>query len=302
MTEVICLAEQEASPAIGLLRAVATVVGQPVAELLQSGWAQPLIVLGDVLRQAEAARLIKCTYRNSAPLLIMPSLPTGDVTTLLDAPAPVNVVRRQAERVDLADESLRAVLGRDELQILCSEAIETALRTGVLATAEGRPVIWAYQPTRAATSVVWVTPQLLLVSARTDPLDREELLAALLTWAHDHIRTPGPGQAAPSARAEARAADPALVRALVIAWSVQPDLTRQTLAGWLREHLFVKVKSTDLDMALDALREEGALNEQGRPQAGRIAELADEWRLRAWVREARREHGFLGWTDRGTRR
>jgi len=199
----------------------------------------------------------------------------------------VAVVRQRADTVELTDDVLRETLGRDNLRVYCTEAIETALRTGTLATASSKPVIWAYQPTRAATPVVWVAAQVLLVSARTDPLDREELLSALLAWAEARTRPGDVGERDGAAEPEAKKADPGLLRALVVAWAVRPDLTRQALPGWLWERLFVQVNIADLDAALDALRVEGALDAQYRPQADRLSSLVDEWGLRAWVREAR---------------
>jgi hypothetical protein len=175
------------------------------------------------------------------------------VTALLNAPAPVTVVHQRVDVVELIDDALREALGRDSLRVYCTEAIETALRTGALAMADGRPVIWAYQPTRAATPVIWVAAQLPLVSTRTDPLDREELLSALLAWA------------------------------------VRPNLDRQALPGWLRGRLLVRVSDADPDATLTALQAEGVLDAQDRPQVERLSTLIDEWGLRAWVREARRE-------------
>jgi hypothetical protein len=74
----------------------------------------------------------------------------------------------------------------------------------------------------------------------------------------------------------------------VLVWAVRPDLDRQALPGWLREWLLVPVTPTDLDTALEALRAEGVLGTQDRPQAERLSSLVNEWGLRAWVREARR--------------
>ena len=73
-----------------------------------------------------------------------------------------------------------------------------------------------------------------------------------------------------------------------LVWAVRPDLDRQVLPGWLRERLLVPVTPTDLDTALEALRAEGVLDTQDRPQAERLSSLVNEWGLRAWVREARR--------------
>jgi len=269
------------------LSAEVTITAYPLADLASHGWERPLILLGDGLGDPNVPMLLKRTYRNPAPLLILPPLPLGDVTSLLDAPAPVAVVRQRADTVELTDDVLRETLGRDNLRVYCTEAIETALRTGTLATASSKPVIWAYQPTRAAMSIVWVAAQVLLVSARTDPLDREELLSALLAWAEARTRTRDVREPHEAAELEARKADPGLMRALVVAWAVRPDLTRQALPGWLWKRLFLQVNAADLDAALDALRLEGALDAQYRPQADRLSSLVDEWGLRAWVREAR---------------
>ena len=286
---VYCLAEQQDLPAVALLRAAASVEPRPLADLAVSGWDRPLVALGEAVRAPEAARLVRRTFGNPAPLLIVAQLPVGDMTTLLDAPAPVAIVRQRAERIELIDAELRQFVGREQLQVLCNEAIETALRVGDLATAGGRPVIWAYQPTRAATPVVWVAPQLLLVSARSDPLDREDLLAGLLAWAVAHTRPAPDAASATTSLAAQSGADPGLVRALVVAWSVHPDLTVDALPGWLKQRLQVTAGPPErLQAAINALAREGALDADGRPHPAPLAHLANAWGLRAWVREAQR--------------
>jgi len=288
MVDVVCLAEQEGKPAMAVLRAAANVTACPLAGLMRHGWERPLLLLGEALSDPFAPGLLQRTYGNPAPLLILPPLPDGDVAPLLDAPAPVVIVRQRADTVELVDDALREALGRDSLRIYCTAAVETALRTGTLATAGGRPVIWAYQPTRAARPVIWATTQLLLISARTDPLDREELLSALIAWPETRTGAGGVGEQVEGAEPGAKRADPALLRALVVAWAARPDLTRETLSGWLREQLFVQVSDADLGVALEVLQREDALDAQYRPRAERLSRLVDEWRLRAWVREARR--------------
>jgi hypothetical protein len=256
-------------------------------DLLREGWKNPLILLGDALNEPDTQALIRRTYRNPAPCLVLPPLPLGDVTALLDAPAPVTVIRHRADTLELTDEPLREAIGRDSLRIYCTEAFETALRTGTLATANNKPVIWTYQPTRAATPVAWVAPQLLLVSARTDPLDREALLSALLAWAHAQIQAKDARERVGKATPETKQVDPGLLRALVVAWAVRPDLTHQTLPTWLKGRLFVQTDSADLAAGIQALRSAGALDSQDRPQMERLSSLVDELGLRAWVREAR---------------
>ena len=294
MSEVLCLAEQADAPALVALHATAAVDARPLADLAASGWDRPLVITGDVLgagRESAAAALINRAYRNPAPLLIVPPLPIGDATRLLGAPAPVEIVRQRAEQVVLTDDALRQAMGRDALHVLCTEAIGTALRAGVLATADGKPVIWAYQPSRAATPVLWVGAQVLLTTARTDPVDREELLVALLAWAdlhtkHDHADTTrGAGEIA---------ADPGLLRALVVAWSIRPDLLGDALATWITQKLSVNAGPPErLNAAGAALAALGAVDDTGRPEAGRLAALAGEWGLCAWVREARRLEGNI---------
>jgi hypothetical protein len=187
--------------------------------------------------------------------------------------------------VVVTDAALRQALGRAELHILCTEAIETALRVGELASAGGRPVIWAYQPTRAATPVLWIGAQVLLASARTDPIDREDLLAALLAWAEAHTKHE-PAALQPDAGKQA--ADPGLLRALVVAWSVRPDLSGDDLAIWLKRRLAVDPGSPErLTAAVTEMAARGVLDDEQRPRPERLAALAAEWGLRAWVREAR---------------
>lgn len=285
----ICLAEQQELPAIALLRAAARVEARPLADLAANGWDRPLVALGEVARAPAATGLVRRTFANPAPLLIVAQLPVGDLTGLLDAPAPVAVVRQRAERVELVDAELVELVGRKQVQVLCNEAVETALRTGDLATAGGRPVIWAYQPTRAATPVVWIAPQVLLVSARSDPLDREDLLAGLLAWADAHTRPAPEAEGVPSSLAAPTGADPGLVRAVVVAWSVRPDLTLEALPGWLEQRLQVPAASPkQLQAAITALADEGVLDAEQRPLPAQLAQLATTWGLRAWVREAQR--------------
>jgi len=288
MTHILCLAGQQDEGALRRVPAGVTVSARPLSELVEHGWEHPLVLLGRALEDPDASRLLQCTYRNPAPLLILPPLPVGDVTSMLKAPAPVTIVRQRTDAVQLTDEELQDTVGHDILRIYCTEAIETALRTGILATAGGKAVIWAYRPTRAATPVVWIAPQLLLVSARTDPLDREALLAALLAWAEGRSRADIAGESVEGEEAEAKGADSGILRAMAVAWSVRPDLTRETLPGWLWERLFVRVNPADLDAVLGALRVTGALDAQDRPQRERLSALVDEWGLRAWRREAQR--------------
>jgi hypothetical protein len=288
MIHVLCLAEQQDQAAFKLLPATVTVTARPLGDLVREGWERPLILLGEGLTGPYAPRLLQRAYRNPAPLLVLPPLPVGEVTSMLDAPAPVTIVRQRADGVELTDDALKEAIGRDRLQIHCTEAVETALRTGTLAMAGDRPVIWAYRPTRASTPVVWVAPQLLLVSARSDPLDREDLLAALLAWAEAQTRTDSAREGAEGAKPEATEVEPGILRAVVVAWAVRPDLTQQTLPGWLQTRLSVVMGDATLDAALAALRREGALDVEDRPQQERLGELVDAWSLRAWVREARR--------------
>ena len=285
----ICLAEQQDQPSLAQLPEEMDVTARPLAELARDGWERPLVLLGDGLDDPDTLALLQRTYRNPAPTLILPPLPVGDVTALLGAPAPVAVVRQRADTLELTDDALREALDRDSLRIYCTEAIETPLRTGTLATANDKPVIWAYQPTRAATPVIWVATQLLLVSARTDPVDREELWSALLAWAETRTRAEEKPGFFRETRFLQASVDPGILRALVVAWAVRPDLDRQSLPGWLRERLFVQVNQASLDVAFDALRTEGALDAQDCLQPDRLSALIDEWGLRAWVREARRE-------------
>lgn len=288
MTHVVCLAEQQDRQAFRLLPATVALAAYPLDELLRMGWNQPLLLLGDALTGANAVRLLQRAYHNPAPLLVLPPLPTGEATSMLDAPAPVAIVRHRADGIDVIDTDLSEAVGREHLQIHCTEAIETALQTGVLAAAEGKPVIWAYRPTQASTPVVWVAPQLLLVSARTDPLDREDLLAALLAWAENQTRTESAQEAAQGVSLEAMTIEPGLLRAVVVALAIRPDLTRQALKGWLETRLFVSLDDPVLDAALATLRAQGALDAQSQPRPERLGELVNAWGLRAWVREVQR--------------
>lgn len=287
MTHVLCMAEQQNRQAFRLLPATVTLAAHPFGDLLRQGWNQPLLLLGDALTSTDAVRLLQRTYHNPAPLLVLPPLRVGVVTSILDAAAPVVIVNQKANGIDVIDAALGEAVRREHLQIHCAEAIETALQTGVLAAANGKPVIWAYRPTQASTPVIWVAPQLLLVSARTDPLDREDLLEALLTWAENQTRTESAQDTAQRGSLEAIAAEPGLLRAVVLALAVRPDLPRQALKGWLEMRLFVSIDDPELDAALATLEEQGALDVNLRLRPERLEELIDTWQLRAWVREVR---------------
>jgi hypothetical protein len=287
MTHVFCLLQQQDDQAMARLPAEVTVTAWPIADLLSRGWEQPLILLGGALSDPGVSRLLLATYGNPSPLLILPPLPLGDVTSLLNAPAPVKIVRQRASDLQLTDEALKETVGHGILRVYCTEVIETALHTGILATANGKPAVWAYRPTRVATPVIWVAPQLLLASARTDPVDCEALFLALLAWAEARIRPDVTKVEAKSADSEVEP-DPGVLRALVVAWAVRPDLTGQALSGWLRERLFVETAADSLVLALKALQGEGVLDSQNHPQVKRISDLVDEWGLQAWVREAHR--------------
>lgn len=288
MNRVFCLAEQLTLPAVRLLQSAAAVEARLLSECMAVGWDQPLLLVGEALRQQEIALLVSRTYRNPAPLLIVPPLPLGDVTQLLEAPAPVTVIRQPASRLQIIDPQLRQFLQRDELQILCNEAIATALRSEILATANQQPVIWAYRPTRAATPVLWVAPQLLLVSARTDPVDREELVTALLAWAATQIRTPNITTPTGAAAAAEQTSDPALLRSIVMALAIHPHLRDDLLTAWLQQYLDVAVTPSQVAGAFNYLGSLGALDATGTPVPTRLAELVNAWGLRAWVREVQR--------------
>ena len=288
MNRVFCLAEQLALPAVRLLQSAAAVEARLLSECMAVGWDQPLLLVGEALRQQEIALLVSRTYRNPAPLLIVPPLPLGDVTQLLEAPAPVTVIRQPANRLQIIDPQLRQFLQRDELQILCNEAIATALRSEILATANQQPVIWAYRPTRAATPVLWVAPQLLLVSARTDPLDREELVTALLAWAATQISTPSIAAPTGAAAAAEHTSDPALLRSFVMALAIHPHLRDDPLTAWIQQYLDVVVTPSQVAGAFNYLGSLGALDTTGTPVPTRLAELVNDLGLRAWVREVQR--------------
>jgi len=316
MSQLICLSEQHNHSAWKWLPEEMTLDARPLATLLSAGWERPLFLLGDALDLPDSARLLRHTYHNPAPLFILPPLPAGDVAPLLDAPAPVTLVRQRADTItitpDLAQFVVAALVASESptteigcaasavttLQVFCTEAIETALHTGTLATAAGKPVIWAYRPTRTATPVVWVAAQLLLISARTAPLDREALWQGLLAWAEANTRsavevgrTSSGSPLSPSAshlESASHLADPALLRAVVVAYAARPDLTCDALADWLATQLGIQTDAPTLAATLGALQNEGAVDAENRPQRERLTELVNTWSLRAWVRETRR--------------
>jgi hypothetical protein len=285
MTEICYLAEQKDLPGLALLPEGVKVTSDSLANLLRRGWDHPLLVLGNALDKPEIPALIQRTYHNPAPMLILPPLPQGKITALLKTSTPVTVAYQRAELVELIDGDLQATLGRNNFSVYCTEFIETTLRTGALAVANNQPVIWTYRPIRTATPVVWIAAQLLLVSARTDPVDREDLLAGLLIWAETQAEEKRSSTRPLTSTEEV---DPALLRALVVAWSVRPDLSDQALLDWLKANLFVELNLATLRSALQGLQNDGVLDGQNRPQVEPLSKLVNDWGLRAWIREARR--------------
>ena len=300
MTAWLCLAEQREQPALRRLPEPATLEARPLAALLADGWERPLLLLGDALTLPDAPRLVQRAYRNPAPLLIVPPLPAGDIAPLLTAPAPVAVVRQPATTLTLHANLAPFVVAAlaasgasvsdsaaPQLQIFCTEAIETALLTGTLATAAGKSVIWAYRPTRAATPVVWVGAQLLLISARTAPLEREALWQGLGAWMEANTAVAAAVDSPERAPRQTDAAH-ALHRAIVVAYAARPELSCSMLMEWLATQLGVRADEMMLNAALDALRAEGVFDAENRPQRERLQALVTTWGLRAWVREARK--------------
>jgi hypothetical protein len=288
MEAVTCLTEQQAQFAANRWPQL-SVTFRPIAELAQEGWQNSLLVSGNVLAEAEAGELIRRTYGNAAPMLILPPLPPGEIADLLGAPAPVNIINQVADKVMIEDATLKSTLHQDELRIYCTQAIATPLQPGVLATAQRKPVIWAFQPTRQATPVVWVTVQLLLISARSDPVQQQQLFSCLLTWARERSRTTAPDRAASGSGPSAVTPVPfKLLRAVVIALAVRPDLETKNLSGWLASRLVVEISNEQREAALRWLQQEGIADDKQRPLPVPLANLVDKWQLHAWLREARK--------------
>ncbi len=271
--DILCLQEQFDQSSIKLLLTAVRILPSPLAELAREGWQQPLVVRGDVLLTGFGRTLVHRAPNNVAPLLILPPLMAGDMTSLLDASAPVTVVRRRTDTLEVVDDELRETLGRASLHIYCTDSFETALKSGILVASNGLPIIWAYQSTHAATPIVWVGAQLLLVSARTDPIDREDLLLALLKWAETKMRKSGQAKPTEVQPADTLSADPALLRALVVARCVRPDLTSATLPEWLAQHLFRTVGPDVLNEAIDAYQPHGPFDQNGTPNTPTPDEL-----------------------------
>src|SRR5579859_6876076 len=145
MIEILCLQEQVDQPALKVLAALAKTSAQSLSALARLDWQQPLVILGSALLTEEGKALARRAPHMAAPLLVMPPLPIGDMATLLEAAAPITVVRQRTDTLDITDGALHAIIGRTNLLVPCTGAIETALTSGILAKASGRPVIWAYQ-------------------------------------------------------------------------------------------------------------------------------------------------------------
>lgn len=71
-------------------------------------------------------------------------------------------------------------------------------------------------------------------------------------------------------------ADPGLVRTLAVALSIRPDLSATARVEWLTTRLGVVATPAALDAAPHALRADGALDANDRPNPVRLAELAEE--------------------------
>ena len=105
--DIFCLQDQSDQPAIKLLSATAKVSARLMPDLVRQGWPHPLVVLGDALLTQDGRSLVRHAPRAAAPLLILPPLPAGDATVLVEAAAPVTVVRRRADTLEVADDELR---------------------------------------------------------------------------------------------------------------------------------------------------------------------------------------------------
>ncbi|MBK8988201.1 MAG: hypothetical protein IPM39_19400 [Chloroflexi bacterium] len=284
MKAVICLAEQQLLFAGNRLPKTAAAF-KPLPDLLREGWTQPLVLVGDKITAADFKALAQRTTQNPAPLLVLPGFPVADVTALLAAPAPVQIIAQPANRVTVKDAGLETAVGKHDLDLYCIEAIETPLEVGVLATSQEKAVIWAYRPTRAATPIILITVQLLLPSARSNPLDREALWFALLEWGLANSRKE---TAVTITTDQESPLEADLLRAFVIAFHVRPDLPAQTLPDWLRTRLFVQVSPEQTDAILRHFQQRHVLDEAGRPLSEQVTQLINQWGLQAWVREARR--------------
>ncbi len=286
MEPVICLLEQATQFGSNRLPGI-VVKPEPLDQLVPSGWDAPLVVTGDVFNLPSVRLLIQQAYRNPAPLLVFPPFPLVELTEVLVTPAPVSIISHAANELVLEEKELWLKPEQDKLRLYSTAAINTPLQTGVMATAHGKPVIWRYQPTRAATAVVLISVQLMLVTARSDPLDREALSQALLAWAWGQVKPTRQSLELTTEDGMVTKVDPGLLRAIVIGLHLRPDLTAQTLPAWLATRLFVRSSANDTEAAMAHLQQQQALDSQGQPVARKITHLIDEWQLHAWVREAR---------------
>ena len=87
MIQVLCLTEQRDQAAWSRLPDDVAIAARPLADLLSRGWEKPLLLMGSGLLQPDASKLLQRTYRNAAPLLILPPLPPGEMTSMLNAAA-----------------------------------------------------------------------------------------------------------------------------------------------------------------------------------------------------------------------
>ena len=114
------------------------------------------------------------------------------------------------------------------------------------------------------------------------------MLTALLAWAEAHTHPESGREQIEGAARRAKQADPGMLRALVVAWAVRPDLTRERLPDWLQTHLSIATEDATLDAAIDWLREEKDLDAPPRLRQEQMKTLINAWGLRAWVREVQR--------------
>lgn len=153
----------------------------------------PVILIGRALasdRRTEIGALAQAVFASGRPLLITPPYGDLDVGRYLDTPASVRLRRRSPESaVQVVDDVLRAEVG-PALTIRSDYVIETALGAGILAIDAGRkPIAIRYQPRNTSGAAFVVTMQLLSYTALSSEEHRQALLAALLSWRSETVRT-----------------------------------------------------------------------------------------------------------------
>lgn len=282
------LAEQATNPALHLLAAHADLIPVTIDEIRQLALQYPLVILGTA--KAKLERLCQSIYKGAFPLLLLPPWAAqADLTSVLETPAHLVIQHGRGDKIKLLDSELFQATGQDTAQVRCDQVLITPLQAGIMARNDsGKPVLLRYRPTSTATPIYVTTVQLLAYSSRSDALEREKLLRALLnllsTTASVHVEVEQPKKEQPTPATSE-------IRAVVVALSLVQSTSIYQLQKILAERLYTELSAEQIGMILQHLSQAGVVSIiDSEYQVNRV-EL-EQWisrlGLRAYVRELKR--------------